>query len=810
MKVVGLISGGKDSIFNLHCCVAMGHDLVALAHLKPPHHTLESDSWMYQSVGAEVVEAIATCIDRPLIQRTITGVPRATGTLGYDVTAGDEVEDLRLLLQSVKDAYPDVCGVACGAILSDYQRLRVEHVCGRLGLCVLALLWKQPQVALLDQMIACGMEAVLVKTASMGLKRAHLGRTIADLRPHFHQLHGAFGFHVCGEGGEYETITTDCPLYKKRLVIDASETVTHTDDGIAPVLLLHVTKWHLEDKTPSPSPLAAPMQPFISLERYLTDASFQRAAIRRADVADNGDALTRTQSMAAREATWREHQGLVWTSELDVSSLPSMDGEDGLSPVADEEEAVTQSRRLFTRLKAWLSREGLSLQDAVHVALQVSELSLFTRINAIYAGLFPSSPPARYCIQTHLPAGTHIRARLLMHRGGGGHMRRRHLHVQSISTWAAACIGPYSQGVAVGRGRGAEGEGQCGGGVAWLSGVIGLIPHAMKRPEEADVQSCSSLLYPAPTQQPLSYFLPAEVEVALALRSVRNVLTEMRTSLLHLVSLLVFTSDPAIDFDALEAMLRRLMAANRMPASSEGDKRPSRPYVGGSRILGKDESDYIEEEKGRDRYGDVVERPSSPPVAVTLVFARVPALPRGCSVELAPVAAVPLAAMALQHRTGRIEWEGWEMGVTATWDYGRLMAIAISLGVSRARPRPDAEGDDLPLAVRASMWVLRQLVVGVGGVSVDSLTAVDVLCAPCCELDRDGVCACWEGEGGLSAIDSLEASYKVCMGVKVVDEAGTIGSCPAILVVPVCRLDGGADMVIMCHAVHGMEGRLNE
>jgi diphthamide synthase (EF-2-diphthine--ammonia ligase) len=36
-------------------------------------------------------------------------------------------------------------GVASGAIASDYQRLRVEAMCSRLGLTSLAYLWHQPQ-----------------------------------------------------------------------------------------------------------------------------------------------------------------------------------------------------------------------------------------------------------------------------------------------------------------------------------------------------------------------------------------------------------------------------------------------------------------------------------------------------------------------------------------------------------------------------------------------------------------------------------------------------------------------------------------
>ena len=33
MKVFALISGGKDSIFNIHKCVQEGHEIVALGNL---------------------------------------------------------------------------------------------------------------------------------------------------------------------------------------------------------------------------------------------------------------------------------------------------------------------------------------------------------------------------------------------------------------------------------------------------------------------------------------------------------------------------------------------------------------------------------------------------------------------------------------------------------------------------------------------------------------------------------------------------------------------------------------------------------
>ena len=49
MKFVGLISGGKDSIFNLLQCAAYGHDLICVANLHPPVslEAKEMDSYMY-------------------------------------------------------------------------------------------------------------------------------------------------------------------------------------------------------------------------------------------------------------------------------------------------------------------------------------------------------------------------------------------------------------------------------------------------------------------------------------------------------------------------------------------------------------------------------------------------------------------------------------------------------------------------------------------------------------------------------------------------------------------------------------------
>lgn len=219
MKFVALISGGKDSIFNILKLVEAGHELVCLANLYPVGKG-ELDSYMYQSVGSEMIELVAECLDKPLYRRPITGTPVRL-EMEYDGknSEGDEVEDLYLLLKEIKEKYPDVVGVSSGAINSTYQKNRVENLCERLDMISLALLWEVPQKELLDDMISNNMNSILIKVASYGLDKKCLNKTLAEMKPTLYKLSDEFGGHVCGEGGEFESLTLDCPLYKKKIVM---------------------------------------------------------------------------------------------------------------------------------------------------------------------------------------------------------------------------------------------------------------------------------------------------------------------------------------------------------------------------------------------------------------------------------------------------------------------------------------------------------------------------------------------------------------------------------------------------------------
>ena len=81
---------------------------------------------MFQTVGHEAVQLVADAMGLPLYRSATSGRSKGRG-LQYTQQDGDEVEDLFHLLQRVQ-RLEGVEGVASGAILSDYQRLRVEHV----------------------------------------------------------------------------------------------------------------------------------------------------------------------------------------------------------------------------------------------------------------------------------------------------------------------------------------------------------------------------------------------------------------------------------------------------------------------------------------------------------------------------------------------------------------------------------------------------------------------------------------------------------------------------------------------------------
>ena len=128
---------------------------------------METDSAMFQTIGWNNIQLLADAMALPLFVGETDMVAKEEGK-NYLPSAGDEVEDLFMLLEKVKTEV-GVDAVCVGAILSDYQRVRVENVCLRLGLTPLAFLWRRDQAELLQEMVDTGMESILIKVTSRSL-----------------------------------------------------------------------------------------------------------------------------------------------------------------------------------------------------------------------------------------------------------------------------------------------------------------------------------------------------------------------------------------------------------------------------------------------------------------------------------------------------------------------------------------------------------------------------------------------------------------------------------------------------------------
>lgn len=239
-----------------------GHEIVAIANLKPTEEDLklgdELDSYMYQTVGYQAIDLIAEALDKPLYRADITGTSQ-NKDLDYAVPSPrtdrshhqqeDEVEQLYKLLKDMREKYEVEFDAVCvGAIASSYQKSRVESICQRMNLVMLAYLWSREQDQLLQDMIDNNFDAILIKVACMGLNKEHIGLSIKEAQPHLRKLNAEYKTNICGEGGEFESLVLDCPLYKKRLSLDSFDVVCHSSDVFAPVYYIKPIKMSLVDK----------------------------------------------------------------------------------------------------------------------------------------------------------------------------------------------------------------------------------------------------------------------------------------------------------------------------------------------------------------------------------------------------------------------------------------------------------------------------------------------------------------------------------------------------------------------------------
>lgn len=224
MRLATLFSGGKDSVLATYIMEGQGHEVGILVNVRPrdPH------SWVFHTPNLDVLPLMAEAMGKKLV--TVD-------------SSGTEEDDLKALSQVLSGL--EVEGVVTGAIASDYQWDRINHVCEGLDLRVFSPLWRKDQGMLMDELLDSGIKALLVSVSADGLETSWLGKEIdAAMLETLRKVALRRGMNLAGEGGEYETTVLDSPLHTMSMRILESETHTVRDGGS-----LKIKKAILEVKT---------------------------------------------------------------------------------------------------------------------------------------------------------------------------------------------------------------------------------------------------------------------------------------------------------------------------------------------------------------------------------------------------------------------------------------------------------------------------------------------------------------------------------------------------------------------------------
>ena len=95
------------------------------------------------------------------------------------------------------------------------------------------------------------------------------------------------------------------------------------------------------------------------------------------------------------------------------------------------------------RQLAKLEKTGLSWTEVVFMQVFVSNMADFGVVNGAYKGFFGINPPPRACVGANLPKPCRIQVSCTaVRRGAIPTKPRQTLHVQGMSYWAPANIGP--------------------------------------------------------------------------------------------------------------------------------------------------------------------------------------------------------------------------------------------------------------------------------------------------------------------------------------------------------------------------------
>ena len=217
MKLAALYSGGKDSTFAISCAQDLGHRVACLITM----HPIADDSALFHYPNSWVTEYLADAMRIPLMGFQVCGRSKE-----------DEMKALEEAIVQVKSLY-EIDGIVYGGISSNYQKQAFEQLCVRQRIAAVAPLWNSEPERYVTELVKRGFCIIIAGVSTMGLDKGWLGRELdKEAIDKLMSVSKKCGFNLTFEGGEAETLVIDCPLYCKRLQINAATTYWDGQRGI--------------------------------------------------------------------------------------------------------------------------------------------------------------------------------------------------------------------------------------------------------------------------------------------------------------------------------------------------------------------------------------------------------------------------------------------------------------------------------------------------------------------------------------------------------------------------------------------------
>jgi len=203
MRVGVLYTGGKDS----HLALAIARDYFEVSCLITLYSENE-ESYMFHTPGINIVEVHSKLMDIPLC---------------IGKTKGEKEKELLDLERTIKKAIElyGIKGIVTGANRSIYQNTRIQRICKRLDIWSFNPLWLMPEEELVEELLNRSIKALIIAVGAWPLDDKVLGRELdKDMITLLKQWKEKYQISLIGEGGEFETMVIDSPLFKKKIELE--------------------------------------------------------------------------------------------------------------------------------------------------------------------------------------------------------------------------------------------------------------------------------------------------------------------------------------------------------------------------------------------------------------------------------------------------------------------------------------------------------------------------------------------------------------------------------------------------------------